>query len=120
MPIDTDAPLVQAVLDEAGATYRGVVLSAFKQVEDNLALLKYYREASDSERAAVEAAQRALEYATTRYREGAVSYLEVVTSQTTSLQTQRDALDLETRQRRASVQLIRALGGGWTSELAGG
>ena len=107
----------QAVLDEASATYRTVVLSAFRQVEDNLALLNYYREAAESERAALTAAQRSLDYATTRYREGAVNYLEVVTSQTATLQTQRDALDLDTRQRRASVQLIRALGGGWSADL---
>jgi NodT family efflux transporter outer membrane factor (OMF) lipoprotein len=107
----------QAVLDEAGATYRGVVLNAFSQVEDNLALLNYYRDAADSERAALAAAQRSLDYATTRYREGAVNYLEVVASQTATLQTQRDALNLDTRQRRASVQLIRALGGGWQDNL---
>jgi NodT family efflux transporter outer membrane factor (OMF) lipoprotein len=108
----------QAVLDEVGATYRGVVLNAFKQVEDNLALLGYYREAAESEREALAAAQRSLDYATTRYREGAVNYLEVVTSQTATLQAQRDALDLDTRQRRASVQLIRALGGGWSLDQA--
>ena len=107
----------QAVLDEAGATYRSVVLNAFAQVEDNLALLKYYREAAESERAALAAAQRSLDYATTRYREGAVNYLEVVASQTTTLQSERDALSLDTRQRRASVQLIRALGGGWQDNL---
>jgi len=105
----------RAVLDEAGATYRSVVLSAFQQVEDNLALLNHYRAAADAQRAALTAAQRSLEFATTRYREGAVDYLEVVTSQTAALQTQRDALDLDTRQRRASVQLIRALGGGWSA-----
>ena len=107
----------QAVLDEAGARYRSVVLSAFQQVEDNLALLNHYRTAADSERSAMEAAQRALEFATTRYREGAVNYLEVVSAQTATLQTRRSALDLETRQRRASVQLIRALGGGWSATM---
>jgi NodT family efflux transporter outer membrane factor (OMF) lipoprotein len=103
----------KAVLDESGARYRGVVLGAFQQVEDNLALLSHYRTAAEAERAAVAAAQRSLDFATSRYRDGAASYLEVVTSQAAALQTQRDALDLDTRQRRASVQLIRALGGGW-------
>lgn len=108
----------QAVLDETGATYRSIVLNAFQQVEDNLALLNHYRSAAESERSALGAAQRSLDFATTRYREGAVNYLEVVTSQTVTLQTQRNALDLETRQRRASVQLIRALGGGWSASAA--
>lgn len=103
----------RAVLDEAGAVYRGVVLGAFQEVEDNLALLHHYGNAAEAERSAVTSAQRSLEFAMNRYREGAVSYLEVVQSQTTALDTQRQALDLETRQLRASVALIRALGGGW-------
>lgn len=105
----------QAVLDEAGAKYRSVVLGAFQQVEDNLALLNHYRTAADAERSALAAARRSLDFATARYREGAVNYLEVVTSQVATLQTQRNALDLDSRQRRASVQLIRALGGGWAA-----
>lgn len=102
-----------AVLDEAGANYRGVVLNAFKEVEDNLALLHHYGNAAESERAAVTSSQLSLDFAMNRYREGAVSYLEVVQSQTVALDAQRNALDLETRQLRASVALIRALGGGW-------
>ena len=105
---------VQAVLDESGAKYRGVVLGAFQQVEDNLALLKHYDAAAQSEDAAVKAAQRALALANTRYREGAANYLDVVASQASALQAQRSALDLATRQRRATVALIRSLGGGWT------
>jgi len=107
----------QAVLDEAGAKYRSTVLSAFQQVEDNLALLNHYRAAADSERSALQAAERSLGFATARYREGAVNYLEVVTAQTATLQARRNALDLEIRQRRASVQLIRALGGGWVAAI---
>jgi NodT family efflux transporter outer membrane factor (OMF) lipoprotein len=112
---DAEVARTRAVLDEASARYRGVVLGAFQQVEDNLALLDHYRTAADSERSALVAAQKSLEYATTRYREGAVNYLEVVTAQTAALQSQRNTLDLETAQRRASVQLIRALGGGWST-----
>ncbi len=103
----------RAVLDEAGATYRGVVLGAFQEVEDSLALLYHYGNAAESERSAVTSAQTSLDFAMNRYREGAVSYLEVVQSQTVALDAQRNALDLETRQLRASVALIRALGGGW-------
>jgi NodT family efflux transporter outer membrane factor (OMF) lipoprotein len=115
---DAEVRRTQAVLDENGAIYRGVVLAAFQQVEDNLALLNHYRAAAEAERAALAAAQKSLEFATDRYREGAVNYLEVVTSQTDALQAERNALDLETRERRASVQLIRALGGGWTDSAA--
>jgi NodT family efflux transporter outer membrane factor (OMF) lipoprotein len=111
---DAEVRRTQAVLDENAANYRGVVLAAFQQVEDNLALLNHYRTAAEAERAALAAAQKSLGYATDRYREGAVNYLEVVTSQTDALQAERNALDLETRERRASVQLIRALGGGWS------
>jgi NodT family efflux transporter outer membrane factor (OMF) lipoprotein len=103
----------QAVLDEASAKYRSVALLAFAQVEDNLALLNHYHDASEAEKSAVAAAQKSLDFSMDRYRQGAVNYLDVVTSQTAALQTQRDDLDLDTRQLRASVALIRALGGGW-------
>ena len=104
----------RAALDELSAQYRSVALAAFQQVEDNLAQLQHYHTALEAEQAAAAAAQRSLDFANTRYREGAISYLEVVSSQTTTLQAQRNALAINTRQLRASVQLIRALGGGWT------
>ena len=107
---------IQAVLDENAARYRSTVLGAFQQVEDNLALLNHFRSAAESEQAAAVATQRALELATNRYREGAVNYLEVVATWVAALQSQRSALDLATRQRRASVQLVKALGGGWNKE----
>jgi outer membrane protein TolC len=104
----------RAVLDEQSARYRSVVLGAFQEVEDNLALLNHFRDAADAERSALDAAQHSLDFATLRYREGAVNYLEVVTAQTALLQTQQTSLSLDTAQQRASVQLIRALGGGWS------
>ena len=101
-------------IDEPGAKYRSVVLTAFQQVEDNLALLNHYRLAAESQESASAAAQKSLDFAISRYRAGGVSYLEVATSQALALQTQRDLLDLNTRQLRTSVQLIRALGGCWS------
>jgi outer membrane protein TolC len=76
--------------------------------------LAEYGEAAVAERRAVAASQRGLDLAGNRYREGAASYLEVIASQTALLQARRSALVLETRQRRATVQLARALGGGWS------
>lgn len=105
----------QAATDEAGARYRDVVLNAFAQVEDNLTLLRDLGAALDDQRAAADAAQRSVDLSMNRYREGAVGYLDVVQAQTTALDARRSVIDLETRQLRASVQLIRALGGGWSA-----
>lgn len=105
-----------AALDESAQRYRGAVLAAFQQVEDQLVLLDRYGEALEAEKKSVDAAERSLALATNRYRAGAAAYLEVVTSQTAGLQARRSAVDLETRQRRATVALVKALGGGWNAE----
>jgi NodT family efflux transporter outer membrane factor (OMF) lipoprotein len=103
----------RAEFDASAANYRGTVVSAFQQVEDSLATLNHYHDAALEEKAAVDAAQRTLTLSMTLYVKGATDYLTVVTSQTAVLQTQLEALDLDTLQLRASVDLIRALGGGW-------
>jgi NodT family efflux transporter outer membrane factor (OMF) lipoprotein len=104
----------KAATDEAGAKYRDVVLNAFAQVEDNLVLLRDLGAALTDQRAAADAAQRSVDLSLDRYRNGAVGYLDVVQAQTAALDARRSVIDLETRQLRASVQLIRALGGGWS------
>jgi NodT family efflux transporter outer membrane factor (OMF) lipoprotein len=104
----------KAKTDEAGATYRGVVLGAFQQVQDNLALLDHLGTASASQKDAADAAQHALDLSMSQYKHGAVSYLDVVQAQTVALQEKRGLLQLDTQRLRASVELIRALGGGWS------
>jgi len=104
----------KAKTDEAGANYRGVVLTAFQQVQDNLALLDDLGTASANQKDAADAAQHALDLSMSQYKHGAVSYLDVVQAQTTALQEKRGLLQLDTQRLRASVQLIRALGGGWS------
>lgn len=104
----------RAATDEAGASYRGVVLNAFAQVEDNLAQLDHIGVALTDQKDAANAAQHSLDLAMDRYKHGAVGYLDVVQAQTAALDAQRSLLDLDTRQLSASVQLIRALGGGWS------
>jgi NodT family efflux transporter outer membrane factor (OMF) lipoprotein len=105
----------KAVLDESGDRYRSVVLEAFRQVEDNLALLSNYRTETVDQDAEVAAAQRTLDLSLEQYRDGAVDYLNVVESQVQALAAQRAQLQLQTRQLRASINLVRALGGGWST-----
>jgi NodT family efflux transporter outer membrane factor (OMF) lipoprotein len=103
----------RAEFDASAAYYRGTVVSAFQQVEDSLATLNHYHDASGDEKAAVDAAQRTLDFSLALYKQGATDYLTVVTSQTALLQNQLQSLALDTLQLTASVDLIRALGGGW-------
>jgi NodT family efflux transporter outer membrane factor (OMF) lipoprotein len=103
----------RAEFDASAANYRGTVVTAFQQVEDSLATLNHYHDAALEEKAAVDAAQRSLDLSMVLYMKGATDYLTVVTSQTAALQTQLEAHTLDTLQLRASVNLIRALGGGW-------
>jgi NodT family efflux transporter outer membrane factor (OMF) lipoprotein len=108
----------RAEFDASAANYRGVVVSAFQQVEDSLATLNHYHDASADEKAAVDSAQRTLDFSMALYVKGATDYLTVVTSQTALLQNQLQALNLDTLQLQASVNLILALGGGWEDSAA--
>ena len=104
----------RAEFDASAAYYRGTVVAAFQQVEDDLAELNHYYDAAQQEKAEIKAAQRSLDFSMALYVQGAADYLTVVTSQTALLQAQLQALDLDTLQLQASVDLIRALGGGWS------
>lgn len=95
------------------ADYRQSVLGAFQEVEDNLAALRILDTEAQTQAAAVAAARRSLEVSTNRYKGGVTNYLEVLTAQTAQLTNERTQNDLTTRQFAASVQLIKALGGGW-------
>jgi NodT family efflux transporter outer membrane factor (OMF) lipoprotein len=108
----------RAAFDVAAANYRSSAVGAFQQVEDSLAALNHYHDAALAEKEAVAAAQHTLDLSMTLYVKGATDYLTVVTSQAAALQTQLDALNLDTLQLRASIDLIRALGGGWDSAMS--
>ncbi len=108
-----------AAYDATVAGYRETVLTAFGQVEDNLAALRILSEETQFQGEAVAQAELALKLANTRYMNGVTSYLEVVTAQTTALANELLAVELSTRQMTAGVSLIEALGGGWSiSDLA--
>jgi NodT family efflux transporter outer membrane factor (OMF) lipoprotein len=103
----------RAQFDEATNKYRASVLGAFQQVEDALAENRLVQQEHDQQQAARVAAERALALSLNRYENGAVNYLQVVSAQIAALQAQRATLDLQSRELQASVNLVRALGGGW-------
>lgn len=108
----------RATYDQTVASYRETVLTAFQQVEDNLASLRILEQDIEQQNAAVEAAARALQEAIVRYKAGIDPYLNVISAQTVLLSDQQTAVTFRMQQMVASVQLIKALGGGWqTSQL---
>ena len=109
----TEVSLAQ--YDATVANYRQTVLTSFQEVEDNLAALRILSHELEEQNDAVSSSQRALSLATERYKSGIDSYLNVITAQATLLNNQRTAVNLQMQQMTASVELIKALGGGWNS-----
>lgn len=105
----------RAQYDATVANYRQTVLTSFQEVEDNLAALRILSRELDEQNDAVASAQRGLSLATERYKSGIDSYLNVITAQATLLNNQRTAVNLQAQQMTASVELIKALGGGWNA-----
>jgi NodT family efflux transporter outer membrane factor (OMF) lipoprotein len=104
---------VRASYDATVAAYRQTTLTAFQQVEDNLAALRILEREAQEQRQAVESAQLSLQLFTNRYRGGVDNYLQVITAQTVTLTNQRTEIDILRRRMDASVLLVKALGGGW-------
>ena len=105
----------QAAYDATVAAYRQTVLTAMQQVEDNLAALRILSGEADKVQQTVQSANRALDISAAQYRAGTASYLTVISSQATLLSANVTAVTLLTRRLTASVLLIDALGGGWTT-----
>jgi NodT family efflux transporter outer membrane factor (OMF) lipoprotein len=106
----------QSAYDQTVATYRQTVLTAFQQVEDNLAALRILAIQLQQQDDSVASSQRYLNIATDRYKLGLDPYLDVITAQTALLSNQQTAVTLRMQQLTDSVQLIEALGGGWDAD----
>jgi multidrug efflux system outer membrane protein len=111
---------IRADVDQARAAYRGslaqyekTVLTAYQEVEDQLAALRILSGEAQSENDAVDDAKRAEEIAMNRYKAGLVGYLDVVFAETTLLSNQRVATQINGQRMVATVVLVKALGGGW-------
>ena len=105
----------QANYDGTVANYRQTVLSAYQEVEDNLAALRILQQEAATQQEAVVAARHQEDIALSRYTSGLADYLTVITAQSIDLSNQIIAAQIHTRQMSASVLLIKALGGGWNA-----
>ena len=103
----------RAKYEEDVAVYRQTVLNAFREVEDGLSNLRILGEQGDVQEAAVQSAARAARLSQVQYREGSVSYLDVIDADRMVLQQRRVAVQLDGERASAAVALIRAIGGGW-------
>jgi NodT family efflux transporter outer membrane factor (OMF) lipoprotein len=104
----------RAAYDKSVSDYRGTILTAFQEVEDNLSTLRILEDEAGKEDAAVAAANHSVQLSTTRYKGGVTNYLEVTTAESQALADQVTAVTIRTRRMTASVNLIKALGGGWS------
>jgi NodT family efflux transporter outer membrane factor (OMF) lipoprotein len=107
----------QAAYDTAVANYRQSVLTAYQQVEDNIAAMRVLELEAKQQANAVGYAERSLELANNQYTGGITTYLQVITAQEIALQNEVTAVLLKTRRMTSSVSLIQALGGGWDGTL---
>ena len=105
----------RAVYDQSVASYRQTVLTAFQQVEDNLAALRILEEEAKAQDDAVKVARQSVDFALNQYKWGLVNYLNVVVAEASAFSAETTAVIIAGRRMSASVGLVQALGGGWTT-----
>src|SRR6202034_3633985 len=109
----------RASYEEAVANYRKTALTAYQEVEDNLAALHHLVDEETADEAASKSAASAANHSDKRYDEGVADYIEVTTTHTAALQEERDAISARVLQLNATVALVRATGGGWNQDQIG-
>jgi NodT family efflux transporter outer membrane factor (OMF) lipoprotein len=107
--------MASANYDATVANYRQTTLTAFQQVEDNLVALRLLEIEAQQQHASTDSAEQSLDLSQIRYEGGADTYLQVITWQTAALNNERNDIDIMRRRMEASVVLIKALGGGWST-----
>ena len=108
----------RAAYDATVADYRQTVLSAFQEVEDQLAAQRLLAQQYAAEDAALKSARRTLEISLSRYKGGVITYLEVAVAQGIALNHEQTVVQLNATRLASSVALIKALGAGWTAPEA--
>jgi multidrug efflux system outer membrane protein len=106
----------RAAYDAAVANYRQTVLSAFQDVEDQLAAQRLLAQQLEKESTALKSSRRTLDISMTKYKGGVITYLDVVIAQSASLSLEQTVVQLSAQRLAASVSLIKALGAGWSAD----
>jgi NodT family efflux transporter outer membrane factor (OMF) lipoprotein len=114
---DAQVEAAMASYQQSVANYRQVVLTAFQQVEDQLAAVRILARQQQVADGAVKAAQEELDILLNQYRAGTVAFTAVVVAQATLLNDEQSALTVRQNRFLATVALIEALGGGWDANL---
>jgi NodT family efflux transporter outer membrane factor (OMF) lipoprotein len=109
----------RAGYEEAADNYRKTTLTAYQEVEDSLAALHHLADEVAADEAAAKSAQSAANHSDKRYDAGVADYVEVTTTHTAALQEERDAISARVSQLNAAVALVRATGGGWSTDQLG-
>ncbi|PRC91432.1 efflux transporter outer membrane subunit [Solimicrobium silvestre] len=104
-----------AAYDASVANYRQTVLAGFREVEDNIAALRILEQEAKKQEEAVKLSRRSVELMIKQYEAGLITYLDVITVETTALSNERVYVDLLNKRLSANVLLIKALGGGWSA-----
>jgi len=105
----------RANYDQAVASYRQTVLSAFEAVEDDLVTLRVLQQSQDLQVTAVGAARLSENLTLNQYKSGIVSFTSVITAQTTRLESEINLLSIQSQQLVTSVNLVSQTGGGWNA-----
>jgi NodT family efflux transporter outer membrane factor (OMF) lipoprotein len=108
----------KAALDGAGIAYRQVVLQALQELEDNLMAAQQLQLQAAAQSQAVQSARRNLDITQAQYIAGTVSFLNVVSAQASALTAERSLLEIQSRQRLASAQILKNLAGRWPTDQA--
>jgi NodT family efflux transporter outer membrane factor (OMF) lipoprotein len=108
---EANVRIAEAGLDQAAATYKQTVLTAFQEVEDNLSSVSILAQEAQVQQQALDAASQALRIAQSQYKAGINSALNVITAQTAELTAKRSLASVQLRQQLANLILLKNSGG---------
>jgi multidrug efflux system outer membrane protein len=113
---ESNLSVARSAYDQSVARYRSSILNAFRDVETALADLHFFEVQRTALKESVQSADQAVSLSQQRFSVGEVSYTDVVLTDETRLSTERNEVQVQGQQFYATIRLIKALGGGWSTD----